>query len=514
MAKGPPVEGVAERPRCPGCRVELRMRDDKGADPQFPCPECHVPLRRDRDEVGRTIIVLAEIPASEKVAPARKSARRRTAMPPPSKNEVPDRTLLFFGIGMVAVAALVIGWLAWGRSGTPVEIHPQPIVNPANPATIDPPPPVADVNPLDQRLAGLAEQIRAHTAEQGQFPTATDANSSLPIAQQLSWLARLEVRSATLPTERRPVLDQPWHDPVNEPFVGRSIPGYLNPFINTLVGDDGRPATHFVGVAGVGRDAVDLPSGHPRAGMFGTKHTVTVQDLRDGQANVVMVLGVETQLGSWADPGRATVRPLTSPPYLHGPDGFGGGIDKPLPALMADGSVRHFTAETDPLLLRRLAAIADGFPLDITVPGEPGDAPPSSAPVGPSVAENDPDNPPVSAVAAIAEAQRPAVVRPPVVPLLQQRLTSFEQTKPASRRELLTIAEDLLGRPVVFDRDDLGPLAQQLDVKVTFHLEDTTIAAVLEQILSGSDLALVIGPETAAVRRRIEGTPSAIRLEP
>ncbi len=510
MPHAAPVEGTTERPRCPACRVELRIRDDKGTDPVFACPECQTPLRLDRNDAGLLIVVLAQSPPVPKAAALKKPVRRPAPTTVP-KTERPDHSLLLFGAGAAIVTLLILSWLIL-KDRTEVTVTP-----PAEVPITDVPestPPVAELDPLEERLTKLAEQIRAHFAETTSFPTTADATSSLPVAQQFSWLARLEARNEALPTERKPLFSKPWNDPVNEPFVGRRITDYLNPSLGTMVGDDGRPATHFAGVAGVGRDAADLPSGHPRAGMFGTKRTTTVQDVRDGLANVVMVLGVESQLGSWADPGRATVRPLTSPPYLHGPDGFGGGTGKPLPALMADGSVRLFAADTDPALLRRLAAIADGLPLDLKVPGEPGDVSPATSPPVQSVAVNDPDNPPVSALTAITAAQRPAIVRPPVAPLLQQPLTSFQQTKPVSRRELLTIAADLLGRPVVFDQENLGPVTEQLDAKVTFSLTDTTVAGVLEQLLNGTELELAIGPEQATVRQRTVGATSAIRLEP
>ncbi len=514
MPKSSPVEETQERPRCPACRVELRIRDDKGAAPVFACPECQIPLRLDRGEDGLLTVVLAEAPVRAKRSRQPSNPPRRVKSPPAATP--PDRTLLWFGLGIAGVCAVVILWLSTGRppQSRPIETVSGQHDAEQNPAT----PAVASDATLEEGLAELNRRIQSACQDWIHFPSATDAENALPHQQQLSWLARLEARSATLPPERRPVLDVPWNDPANEPFVGRRVPAYLNPHVSAVVGDNGRPTTHFVGVAGVGQDAAELPLGHFRAGLFGTKRTVTTKDLHDGQANTLMVLGVDTRLGSWADPGHATVRPLTQPPYLHGPDGFGGGAGQPLPALMADGSVRSFAADTDPRLLRRLAAIADGLPLDITVPGEPGDTPPPGSLSLPDITRgvviNDPDHPPLSALAAIAEAQRPTIVRPPVAPLLQQRLVSFQQTKPTTRRQLLFIAEDLLGRPVVIDQESLGPLTSQLDAKVSFSLEETTVAAVLEQLLTGTELELVIGPDSAVVRRRAAATSASVRIEP
>jgi hypothetical protein len=491
--------------------VELRIRDDKSAPPVFPCPECQVPLRLERPSAGLITIVLADTPVRSS-APAPKTVPTHRAKSKPTSDR-PDRTLWWISAGSVLLALIVIAWLSRGRNGVS---ELKVVVENNNPPVKDTKPSPPDV-PETTPTAGLAERILSATEAWGHFPPTSDQKNGLPVTQQLSWLARLESHSATLPPERRPVLDVPWFDPANEPFVGRRVPTYLNAQVVTQVGEDGRPTTHFVGVAGVGRDAIELPYGHPRAGMFGTNRTITVSELRDGQAHTLMVLGVDAQLGSWADPGRATVRALTEEPYWHGPDGFGGGNDPQIPALMVDGSARLFAAETDPRLLRRLAAINDGLPLDLTVPGEPGDQMPAgshSSPQTIGVAIVDPGNPAVSALTAMADSQRPIITRPPVAPLLQQRLVSFQQTKPTTRRQFLLIAEDLLGRPIAIDQESLGPLTSQLDAKVTFTLENTTIAAVLEQVLTGTELELVIGPERAVIRRKATDATAAVRIEP
>lgn len=508
MANMTPVEGAAGRPRCPACRVELRIRDDKATAPVFPCPECQTPLRLDRAESGDLRVVPAETPLPhEKPSPTRKKL-----LPAKTIAEQNDQTVWWIGSGLVLVTLIVMAVLIRNRATSSIDDVPV-AENAAPPPVLEAP--VKTEAPSAELLVELAERIRSATQAAGHFPPVADAGSPLPPAQQLSWLAQLEASSATLPAERRPAMQLPWNDPANEPFVGRRVATYLNPQVVDVVGEDRRPATHFVGVAGVGRDAVDLPPGHPRAGMFGTQRQVTIDNLRDGQTNTLMVLGVDAQLGSWADPGRATVRALTQPPYLHGPDGFGGGPDQPLPALMADGSVRKFAADTAPRLLRRLAAIQDGLPLDLSVPGEPGDSPtraPATSITG--IRIDDPEQPSLSALSALTEARRPVIVRPATGPLLTQRLVSFQQTKPATRRQLLLIAEDFLGRPVVLDQESLRPLAAQLDANVTFTLENTTLAAVLEQVLSGTDLELVIGAEQAIVRKKTSPAAAAVRIEP
>ena len=67
-----------------------------------------------------------------------------------------------------------------------------------------------------------------------------------------------------------------------------------------------------------------------------------------GASNTIAILGVTDRCGPWASGGNATVRPLTTPPYVNGPDGFGSGQPDGMLAGMADGSVRFISKDVDP----------------------------------------------------------------------------------------------------------------------------------------------------------------------
>ena len=119
--------------------------------------------------------------------------------------------------------------------------------------------------------------------------------------------------------------------------------------------------THYVGVAGVGEEAAQLPANHAKAGMFGYGRQTGQQDLVRGGANTIAVLGVQDQCGPWAQGGRATVSPLTQKPYINGPDGFGSGQPDGMVAGMADGSVRFLSKNIDPHVMEQLATIRGGI---------------------------------------------------------------------------------------------------------------------------------------------------------
>jgi hypothetical protein len=193
-------------------------------------------------------------------------------------------------------------------------------------------------------------------------------------------------------------------------------------------------------------------------------------------------------LASWAAGGRATVRPFAQEPYINGPDGFGTGQPDGMLVLMADGSVKFLLRETDPSVLRRMAAMADGLPLDPAVPGEPsahGLNPPPLAGV-----------PPVPPVPAEDVAVQPGDDRPIDVPLapdppridiaaaLGQRIASIEQSEPVPASALLQQVAEMAGvtidaRAVIEDKS----LAGRLNTPVTLRLTQTTVRDMLEAVL-------------------------------
>jgi hypothetical protein len=276
---------------------------------------------------------------------------------------------------------------------------------------------------------------------------------------------------------------------------------FLNPLLAETTTPQGDGVTHFVGVAGVGEDGPRLPVDHPRAGIFGAGRHTRKEDVADGLSHTLLLLGVEANLGSWAAAGPATVRPLTQEPYLRGPDGFGTGQDDGMFVLMADGSVKFLSSETHPILMRRMAAMADGLPLDLSVPGDPTPAvvavePLDTAPLPPA------DLP------APEEPPEPVDTKPKIDlnAALAQRLLRFRQGRSVPRRELLDLVEEMLGAPIRYDRASLGEAAEALEQAITLDLQDVTVEDVLRRVLDQSDLTYE--REGDGVRLRRKGAPA------
>ena len=203
-----------------------------------------------------------------------------------------------------------------------------------------------------------------------------------------------------------------------------------------------------------------MPKGHLRAGIFGDERTTAAADIRDGLAHTLLIVGVADHPVPWAAGGAATMRGFTAEPYVHGPDGFGTGQPDGMFVALADGSVRFVSSETAPVIWRRMAAMADGWPLDPAVAGEPGDVPPAATapPPSPAVPPVEPPlaaNPPVDPMLEEPIAARVAadVVLPPApsydIPLaLNQPIVRFSQGRPIPLRELLQQLEELAGIPI------------------------------------------------------------------
>jgi hypothetical protein len=504
---------------CPSCAIPLRVRDRGFVGRIIDCPDCGERVRIVQSDAGRIEGVLAEQPAS------------------PQRVRRPARWTNPTTIGWIVAGCLAAGFGLYVFRGPSSSQNEQPSAEDAAAAASDSGPREDDGQPAPvrksppespaQQLAAIGETINGTVAAANLFPAGTVAHENLAPPQRLSWIASLS--AANDPRGPQPVWDRPWNDPVNTRFVRRQQPAWLNPSIESVVSSDRYPATHFVGVAGIGDDAAALPADHRRAGIFGHDRRVSLNDVGDGLANTMLVAGVESRLGSWAAGGDASVRGFTAEPYIGGPDGFGTGEADVMHVLMADGSVRTVSRETDPTVIRRMAAMNDGLPLDPSVPGEPGgrqpddrstpsDGPlamqpdqPEAQPHG-GAAEADERAPDAAAIIAdIARgAQEPIDVLladpPPVYDVdkaLRQRIVAFQQSDPVPLRELLILIEEMLAVPIHLSElpPESLPLLEQ---PITLSMGEAALREILKAILSQVDLTFDARPQGIFV---INGPP-------
>jgi prepilin-type processing-associated H-X9-DG protein len=118
----------------------------------------------------------------------------------------------------------------------------------------------------------------------------------------------------------------------------------------------------YVGIAGLGPDAPTLPTGHPRAGVFGFDRATGLGQITDGAASTLLLLETARDLRPWTEGGPSSVRgvdPATRPHLGRGRP-FGGYHPGGANAAFADGSVRFLRDSIDPAVLEALSTVAGG----------------------------------------------------------------------------------------------------------------------------------------------------------
>lgn len=533
---------------CPHCSTVLRIRDRKLVGRRIACPECAAGIEVVDNAGSFSVVAAVETTPQSSASPlpvARRKSKKAAgaidanspeldeykprerpvhsnaadddpvaaaAVPAVLKSPVAVAWIVAGGVAILLIAVVVF-WPTNSRSKTDGAdgetanstdaLQDEPDVANDAPRDAD-----AGGSKVDERLESLAELLKQYAAARGSFPAGTIRNPVLRPDQRLSWMAELADDGGV------PVLrDRPWNDALNEAFVRRRMPAFQNPEVQDRAGAQGYPAAHFVGVAGVGEDGPSLPAHHHRAGVFGYDRATTFDDVSDGASNTLMVAGVTEQLGSWASGGPATVRPFTREPYVNGPDGFGTGAVDEMQVLTADGRVRTISKQTSPVVVRRMAAMNDGLPLDPEVPGEPGDARPpgplvadgNDAPnaLEPVAAPDPPEMQPAVPPNAVGGDLRPADPPEKIVDVqasLAQKVSSFRTSEPVEVERLLEDLEEMIGVPIRYDRKQLQSPIDRLKQTVILDLNNTTIEGVLKAALEKAGLAYKIESNEIQIR--------------
>lgn len=511
---------------CPHCAARLRLRDQSFIGRTVHCPDCTEPVTIVRNAAGviealRAAAVPSESPdepPSITVSSDPSSARPAASTRPGRTDRWRSPRLTRGHIAWLVAALVVLAPLGVllvikddraivAKNPAPVpplgaEAPAPPVAPPPRPAALDPTEPAAQDAP--RGMLTLAEWAEAYREKHGVYPTENPVAARQPADNRLGWIAG--VVADRDPAAGQPLWDRPLDDPLNSRFVRRRQLDLLNP-LTPETSAHRFPATHFVGIAGVGADAATLPKEHPRAGIFGENRRTRADDVRDGLANTLLIAGVSLRPAPWAAGGTATLRSLTTEPYINGPDGLGTGQADGMFVAFADGSIRFLSRDTSPVILRRMAAMADGLPLDASVPGEPGDSrpvpaladgvpPPMPMPPG-DVAQAGPMTPEDRPILPAVAADAPVVRRPnfDIETALSQPIARFSQVRPVKAVELLQQLEELAGIPITVEEVAAGPSASRLQREVSVELSQTTVRDILTTVLARADLTFETGSE-------------------
>src|SRR5262245_28159248 len=203
-------------------------------------------------------------------------------------------------------------------------------------------------------------------------------NASDPPIAHFSWLTSL------LPfLGHKQLYDQfDFQKPIdgkNLQLGGALIPEFLNPLDNNQrwrgYPFPGIALTHFVGISGVedARNVVaaKLPRTDPRSGVFGYDEVAKPKDITDGQSQTAMIAGAGALANPWIFGGGATIRGAREPLF----DKNSGLGTKGLPGggsivVMADGSVRHVSANVDPRVFKAMSTIHGAESVDLQQAGD------------------------------------------------------------------------------------------------------------------------------------------------
>ena len=195
------------------------------------------------------------------------------------------------------------------------------------------------------------------------LPTGTVPNEKLKPEKRLSWFASVLPFIDQAPLHELIDFEEGWDSDANAEWMKTVIPALQNPQ-NPGAKDSKFGTTHYVGIAGIGKDAAELKLPHKRAGVFGYNRKLRFRDVTDGLSNTVAVSEASKDFGPWGSGGKATIRGLTKKPYINGPDGIGSSFPGGCNMLLLDGSVRFISENIDPSVMESLSTIAGGEIID------------------------------------------------------------------------------------------------------------------------------------------------------
>jgi prepilin-type processing-associated H-X9-DG protein len=224
-------------------------------------------------------------------------------------------------------------------------------------------------------LRRIGGAVLNYDATNNAFPRATLPNAALPPDRRLSWLASLPpyLEQKTKDAQKMQGLyDQldpnlAWDAGPNAAVANAVVPLFLCSAHTSEAAGLTPGHTDYVGLAGVGRNAAELPLGDPLAGVFGYNRTVRRTDLTRGAKETMLVTETTRDNGPWTAGGWPTVRGVdpADAPYIGPGRAFGGMHSDGLNVLFADGAAEFMQADVSPRFFETLPRLR----LDAEPPG-------------------------------------------------------------------------------------------------------------------------------------------------
>lgn len=208
-------------------------------------------------------------------------------------------------------------------------------------------------------LKSLALAIANYHECYNKFPTAAEENPDLLPEKRLSWIVdalnfvegnnlynKMDHKKAWDAEENR------FAALFNMKFL--TCPGYAALPTGTM------HPTCYVGITGIGADAINLPLEDRRAGFFGYERIVKWEDIKNHSGSIMIVAETTHVQGSWTAAGLPTTRGLIPDGSLYiGVGGqFGGNHRHGTNVAFADGSVRFIEENVAPAVWEAMATLS------------------------------------------------------------------------------------------------------------------------------------------------------------
>lgn len=207
------------------------------------------------------------------------------------------------------------------------------------------------------RVIGAA--LNMYQERNRSYPAGTLPQKHLQPDRRLSWYADLLPFLGRQSLYEKFDLREGWEAEVNRQAVHTPVQGLRCPSYEGEPAQDSSALTEYVGIAGVGENAAQLPVADSLAGVFGYDRKTTVQDVTRGVGYTMMATETALENGPWAAGGEATVRGLSpaQKPYIGRGRPFGGLHRGGLNVLYVDGKVEFVTEHVNPKLFEDGAKI-------------------------------------------------------------------------------------------------------------------------------------------------------------
>lgn len=224
-------------------------------------------------------------------------------------------------------------------------------------------------------LRRIGQATNFYHSDHKLLPAGTVPNPRLPPERRLSWYVSVlpyagHVTRPAKGGQPKPSAEEKlygmidrtkaWDDAANRQAVNTSLLWLQCPAHPDFAIRHEPGLTHYLGIAGLGKDAAEVGAKDRRAGVFGYDRPIAYADIAAGISQTMMATETAADIGPWAAGGPGTVRGLDSQalPYIGPGRPFGGLHRGGLNVLFVDSSVRFLNANIEPKNFEALAPIA------------------------------------------------------------------------------------------------------------------------------------------------------------